>query len=172
MDYRAFPLTKKPYPKGLWRKMLKSAEKFSSIANAINCKFLHIFLTDNYTTLFRTIISRIAPFEKYQSRKLRTLALALPKTSTHNFSVDVYHPYSFRCWLPLLAVRTSTVGMVGSAQDISTRQSCRRKGFWLIVIVAFWAWSRIHCQFTHTITWRRHDSKKSIVTMSHRLQAW
>jgi len=32
-----------PYPKGRKLKKLKSAEKLSSIAKAINFKFLHIF---------------------------------------------------------------------------------------------------------------------------------
>jgi len=36
-------MEKIPYPKGLRLKMLKNAEKFSSIASAINFRFLHMF---------------------------------------------------------------------------------------------------------------------------------
>jgi len=36
-------MKKNPHPKGLKRKIVKNAENFSSIAIAINLKFLHIF---------------------------------------------------------------------------------------------------------------------------------
>ena len=53
-------MKKIPYPKGLRLNLLKSAEKFSSIASAINFKFLHTFFHFYQSANFKMIVTKVS----------------------------------------------------------------------------------------------------------------